>query len=193
MDTIILMGPIGVGKTTQAQLLSKELKVPVCTYDKVKYQYRKNAGFDEMAAESIYESKGLYAMLCYMNEFKARTLAPIIEDNPGHIIDLGGGAQCFDEPHQVEMAQKAFEKVENVFLLMPSKSVTTSQEYLAHVLEKYPINDYLIEHDTNEVLAKKVVYTLGKKPEDTTAEIISQLSKPNKASQPTPKSGAAEL
>ena len=187
------MGPIGVGKTTQAQLLSKELKVPVCTYDQVKHQYRKNAGFDEMAAESIYESKGLYAMLCYMNEFKARTLAPIIEDHPGHIIDLGGGAQCFDEPHQVEMAQKAFEKVENVFLLMPSKSVTTSQEYLAHVLEKYPINDYLIEHDTNEVLAKKVVYTSGKKPEDTTAEIISQISKPNKTSQPTLKSGAAEL
>jgi shikimate kinase len=193
METIILMGPIGVGKTTQAQLLSKELKAPVCTYDQVKYHYRKNVGFDETVADSIYESKGLYAMLCYMNEFKARTLAPIIEDYPGHIIDLGGGAQCFDEPHQVEMALKAFEKVENVFLLIPSKNVATSQKYLAHVLEKYPINDYLIEHDTNEILAKKIVYTLGKKPKDTTAEIISQLSKPNKASQPTPKSGAAEL
>jgi len=193
MDTIILMGPIGVGKTTQAQLLSKELSAPVCTYDQVKYEYRKNIGFDPKMATEIHDSKGLYAMLCYMNEFKAKTLAPIIEDYPGHIIDLGGGAQCFDEPHQVEMARKAFEKIENVILLMPTNSVPESQEYLAHIREKYPINDYLIEHDTNEILAKKVVYTLGKAPEETMAEIICQISKPNKASQSTPKSGAAEL
>ena len=187
------MGAIGVGKTTQAQLLSNELNAPVCTYDQVKYQYRKNVGFDQNVATSIHESKGLYAMLCYMNEFKARILAPIIEDYPGHIIDLGGGAQCFDEPHQVEMARRAFERVENVFLLTPSKSVSASKEYLAHILEKHPINDYLIEHDTNEILAKQVIYTLGKKPEETTTEIISQINKPNKASQPTPKNGAAVL
>jgi hypothetical protein len=92
---------------------------------------------------------------------------------------LGGGAQCFDEPQQVKMAIKAFEKIENVILLMPSNSVSESQEYLAHIKEKYPINDYLIEHDTNEILAKKVVYTLGKAPEETTAEIIYLISKLN--------------
>jgi shikimate kinase len=193
METIILMGPIGVGKTTQAQLLSKKLNRPVCTYDHVKYQYRKNEGYDQQVASSIHESKGFYAMLCYMNEFKAKILAPIIEDYHGYIIDLGGGAQSFDEAHQVEMARKAFNNVENVFLLMPSKSIAASQKYLAHILEEYPINDYLIEHDTNEILAKKVVYTLGKKPEETVTDIISQISKPNKASQPTPKSGEAEL
>jgi len=177
-NTIILMGPIGVGKTTQAQLLSKELNAPVCTYDQVKHEYRKNVGFDQKVATAIHESEGLYAMLCYMNEFKARILAPIINDHPGHIIDLGGGAQCFDEPHQVEMARSAFEKIENVFLLMPSRSVSASQECLVHIKKKYPINDYLIEHDTNEILAKKIVYTLGKGPEETLFEIVSQISKP---------------
>jgi adenylate kinase family enzyme len=53
MTTIILIGPIGVGKTTQAQLLSKELNAPVCTYDQVKYKYRKNIGFDQKIAASI--------------------------------------------------------------------------------------------------------------------------------------------
>lgn len=181
MDTIILMGPIGAGKTTQAQLLSIELNVPVCTYDKVKHDYRTKIGFDSKLASEIHDSKGLYAMLCYMNEFKAKTLPTIIEDYSGYIIDLGGGAQCFDEPHQVEIVKKAFEKIENVILLMPSSSVSESQAYLAHVREKFPINDYLIEHDTNNILAKKVVYTLGKTPEETSAEIITQLCKPNKA------------
>lgn len=187
------MGPIGVGKTTQAKLLSIELNAPVCTYDQIKFQYRKSVGYDQEVATSIHESKGFYAMLCYMNEFKARILAPIINDHPGYIIDLGGGAQCFDEPHQVEMARKAFEKVENVFLLTPSKSVSDSQVCLAHLKVKYPINDYLIEHDSNEILAKEIVYTMGRRPEEIMTEIVSRIRKPNKSPRPTPKSGAAGL
>jgi len=189
MNTIVLMGPIGVGKTTQAKLLSKALDAPVCTYDEVKYQYRKNVGFEQEIAESIYENEGLYAMLCYMNEFKSKILGPIINDHPGHIIDLGGGAQCFDEPHQVELATKAFETIEDVFLLMPSESVTASQQLLSHLKEKYPINDYLIEHDTNEILAKKVVYTLRKNPQEVLNELICQINKPNKSLQPTGYAG----
>jgi shikimate kinase len=185
MNTIVLMGPIGVGKTTQAKLLSKALDAPVCTYDEVKYQYRKNIGFEEEIAESIYENQGLYAMLCYMNEFKSKILGPIVNDHPGHIIDLGGGAQCFDEPHQVELARKAFETIEDVFLLMPSESVTVSQQLLFHFKEKYPINDYLIEHDSNKILAKKVVYTLHKSPQEVLNELLSQTNKPNKSVQPT--------
>ena len=178
MNTIVLMGPIGVGKTTQAKLLSRALDAPVCTYDEVKYEYRKNVGFEQEVAKSINEREGFYAMLCYMNEFKAKILQPIINDHPGHIIDLGGGAQCFDETHQVKLALNAFEKIEDVFLLTPSESVVTSQNSLSHLKEKYPINDYLIEHDTNKILAKKVVYTLDKKPNKVLSEIISQLSKP---------------
>jgi len=126
MNTIVLMGPIGVGKTTQAKLLSKTLDAPVCTYDEVKYQYRKNVGFEQKIAESIYENEGLYAMLCYMNEFKSQILEPIINDHPGHIIDLGAAAHSFDEPHQVDRARQAFELVKNIFLLLPSKDAATN-------------------------------------------------------------------
>jgi len=68
---------------------------------------------------------------------------------------------------------------------MPSESVTASQQLLSHLKEKYPINDYLIEHDTNEILAKKVVYTLRKNPQEVLNELISQINKPNKSLQPT--------
>jgi predicted Ser/Thr protein kinase len=36
METVILMGPIGAGKSTQAELLSKELEQPRCSYDEAK-------------------------------------------------------------------------------------------------------------------------------------------------------------
>jgi shikimate kinase len=169
------MGPIGVGKSTQAKLLSQALGQPRCSYDKVKYEYRKQVGFDQKTAQSIHDEQGFYAMIAYMNEFKSQILNPIIEDHPGNIIDLGGGAQCFDEPHQIERAQKAFEPIENVFLLMPSQDLATNITSLPGLKENYPINAYLITHHTNELFAKKTVYTLGKSPEETTNEIIDQL------------------
>jgi shikimate kinase len=179
MQTIILMGPIGAGKSTQAELLSKALGQPRCSYDKVKYKYRKQVGFDHHKAQSIDKEQGFYAMIAYMNEFKSQILSPIIEDHPGHIIDLGGGAQSFDEPHQIERARNAFDPIENVFLLMPSQDLATNITSLPGLKENYPINAYLIMHHTNELFAKKTVYTLGKSPEETTSEIIDQLEIPS--------------
>lgn len=86
----------------------------------MKEHYRARIGFDRTAAQSIHDEQGLYAMLCYMNEFKSQILSSIIKDHPGHIIDLGGGTQCFDEPHQIERARAAFAAVAEIFLLLPS-------------------------------------------------------------------------
>ena len=182
MDTILLIGPIGVGKSTQAELLSKELGKPRCSYDEVKYEYRKNIGYSDKMAQSIHDESGLYAMFSYMNEYKSIMLEHIISDHPGHIIDLGGGAQCFDEPHQVARAQKAFEKVSEIILLLPSQDLATNITVLPGLKQDYPINAYLIMHPTNELFASKTVYTLGKTPEETMHEIINLIAIPNLSS-----------
>ena len=175
METIILMGPIGAGKSTLAELLAKELGQPRCCYDDVKSSYRRKIGFDPEMAQSINDQQGLYAMLSYMNEFKSQILEPIINDHPGHVIDLGGGAQCFDEPHQIERARKAFASIAEIFLLLPSKDLATNIASLPGLKENQPINAYLIMHPTNQLFAKKTVYTFGKKPEETMRDIISLL------------------
>ena len=192
METIILMGPIGVGKSTQAELLSKELDQPRCSYDEVKAEYRKRVGFSNKTAQSIHDEHGLYAMISYMNEFKSQILEPIINDHPGHVIDLGGGAQCFDQPHQVARAQKAFESVSDIFLLLPSQDLATNITTLPGIKENYPINAYLIMHPTNELFAKQTVFTLGKTPEKIMHEIVNLLSKPNQRFLSTPISGMSE-
>ncbi|WP_455204094.1 hypothetical protein [Kaarinaea lacus] len=179
METIILMGPIGAGKSTQAKLLSQALGQPRCCYDEVKGGYRTQVGFCHKTAQAIEKEQGFYAMISYMNEFKSQMLAPLIEDHPGHIIDLGGGAQCFDEPHQIERAMQAFTAVSEIFLLLPSKDLATNINTLPGLKEDYPINAYLIMHPTNQLFAKKTVYTLGKMPEDTMQEIIALQDKSN--------------
>ena len=92
METIILTGPIGVGKSTQGKLLSNELGMPLCVYDEVKDKYRYKIGLSREKALSIDEEQGVYAMLRYMNGFKSKILQPIVDDHRGHIIDLGAGA-----------------------------------------------------------------------------------------------------
>ena len=176
MDSIILTGPIGAGKSTQAKLLSKELGLPVCVYDEVKDDYRYKIGLDREKALSINQEQGVYAMLCYMNEFKAKILKPIIDDHPGHIIDLGAGAHSFDEPEQVLLAQKAFEKVKNVILLLPSSDLATNINSLPGIKEGWVVNTFLIMHPTNELLANKTIYTKDRTPKETMNEIIEFLS-----------------
>ena len=63
METIILMGPIGVGKSTQAELLSQELGQRRCSYDEVKADYRNKIGYSVETAHAINDKHGLYAIL----------------------------------------------------------------------------------------------------------------------------------
>ena len=174
-STIILIGPIGVGKTTQAKLLSHHLSLPRCSYDEVKGKCWKEQGLTKGDAEEIEREKGTYAMLSYMNEFKAETVASIVADHPGYVIDFGGGAQTFDEPHQVAKVVDAFEAVNNVFLLLPSPNVEESINALPGLKENLAINAYLIIHPTNAIYAKKTVFTLGKSSEQVMDEIIENL------------------
>lgn len=175
MNTIILMGPIGAGKTTQAKLLAKKLDMPRCSYDDVKGQYWKDLGVKKSIVDFIEKEQGEYAMISYMNEFKAQTVELIIKDHPDHIIDLGGGAQTFDEPHQIEKVRAAFEPISNIFLLLPSTDLQTNINTLPGLKQNFPINAYLIIHPTNELLSKKTIYTLGKTPEETANEIIRNI------------------
>lgn len=169
------MGPIGAGKSTQAELLSNALGQPRCCYDDVKQSYWSKIGLNQKTAQTIEKESGLYAMLSYMNEFKSKILNSIIDDHPGHIIDLGGSAQCFDEPEQVARAQQAFNPIPDIFLLLPSQDLATNITSLPGLKEDYPINAYLIMHPTNQLFAKKTVYTLGKTAEQTMLEIIDMI------------------
>jgi len=164
--TIVLTGPIGVGKSTLAGLLGADLSLPVCTYDEIKNKYRYKIGLSREKALEINKNEGAYAMIQYMNEYKSQILEPIIRDHPNHIIDLGAGAHSFDEPHQIERAVNAFSIVDEVVLLMPSKDLEINITSLPGFKENWEVNTYLIMHPTNNMFATKTIYTHEKSPEE---------------------------
>ena len=164
--TIVLTGPIGVGKSTLAKLLGNDLGLEVCTYDKIKDEYRYKIGLSRDKALEINKNEGAYAMIQYMNEYKSQILEPIIRDYPNHIIDLGAGAHSFDEPHQIERARDAFNLVDEVILLIPSKDLEINIKSLPGFKENWEVNTYLIMHPTNKLFSTKTVYTHKKTPEE---------------------------
>ena len=174
-SSIVLTGPIGVGKSTQAKRLSEKLGCPICVYDEVKQGYRDKVGLSREKAHVIFAEDGLYAMLQYMNEFKSETLEPMMDDHPGHIIDLGAGAHAFDEPHQIERARKAFSSAGDVILLLPSDDLETNINYLPGIKKNFEINTFLMMHPTNTLLATKTVYTLNKTPEEVLQNILDSI------------------
>lgn len=174
-DVIILTGPIGVGKSTQAKLLGNALGQPVCVYDEVKDNYRYKIGLSKEKALAINAEQGVYAMLEYMNEYKSKILEPIINDHPGHIIDLGAGAHSFDEPHQVERARHAFETAKDILLLLPSNDLETNIKALPGIKENYVVNTFLMMHPTNELFSTKTIYTLNKTPDEVLQDIMEKL------------------
>ena len=173
--TIVLTGPIGVGKSTLAGLLGSDLGLPTCTYDEIKDKYRNKVGMSREKALDINKNEGAYAMIQYMNEYKSQILEPIISDHPNHIIDLGAGAHSFDESHQVERARDAFKLVDEVVLLMPSTDLEININTLPGFKENWEVNTFLIMHPTNQLFATKTVYTHEKTPEEVLCDTKKSL------------------
>ena len=54
-STIILIGPIGAGKTTIGHLLADTLGLPLCSIDHVRSTYYEKVGYDTTLAAQIAE------------------------------------------------------------------------------------------------------------------------------------------
>ncbi|WP_157672097.1 AAA family ATPase [Cellvibrio sp. PSBB006] len=50
---IILIGPIGAGKSTIGKLLSKRLNMPQCSIDKYRWGYYEEMGYDNEYAQRL--------------------------------------------------------------------------------------------------------------------------------------------
>ncbi|MCM1989081.1 shikimate kinase [Oceanirhabdus seepicola] len=171
---IILLGPVGVGKSTIGKLLSSRLNIPQASLDKKRWSIYKESGYDFEYAEKIKQEEGFLRLYKYWKPFEAYSVKRVLEMYPNHIHDFGAGQSVYEDKNLFEEVSEILKPYSNVVLLLPSPNKEESLNILFE-RNKFPHNDLFIKNPSNEKLAKIIVYTKGKTPEETCEEIISKL------------------
>lgn len=190
-STIILIGPMSAGKSTVAKLLAEKLGLPNYALDDDRWDYYKEIGYDSVEAKRIAESDaGMLGLLRYWKPYEAHAVERVLADHAGCVIDFGAGHSVYEDEALFARVQKAMAPFPNVVLLLPSPDLDESVAIVnarfsemvkQHVDQVDPavlgVNEQFVKHPSNHLLAKIVVYTKDKTPEETCNEIIEKLAK----------------
>jgi len=174
---IILIGPIGAGKSTIGQLLATKLKLPFIEMDELRLNYYKEIGYDEELAKHKRETEGFWALYQYWKPFEAYAVERLLSEHKNCVISFGAGHSVYETEELFKRVQKALSTYKNIILLLPSPDLDESIAILNEREEslrdmKQNINEHFIKHHSNYDLAKHTVYTKGKMPEETCEEIL---------------------
>jgi SpoVK/Ycf46/Vps4 family AAA+-type ATPase len=187
-DTIVLIGPMGAGKTTIGECLSKRLNRPWVQMDEVRFDYYREAGYDDGVAREKHR-QGRSALIAYWKPFEAYAVERILPDHPGCVLDFGAGHSVYDDQALFARVEAALAPYSNVILLLPTPDLDESLAILNRRLRQdladdpdvtpealddiLRINQGFLRHPSNSRLAKFTVYTAGKTPEQTCADIAA--------------------
>ncbi len=179
---IILIGPIGAGKSTQGKLIAEKLQLPRRAMDDLRFGYYQEIGYDETLAKELGE-KSFLELYRYWKPFEIYAVERILADHRDCVIDFGGGHSVFEDDALFSRAERALAPYENVVLLLPSPDLDESVRLLTErtgscVSGALDFHEHFVKHHSNHDLAKMVVYTQGKSPEETRDEILSRVKRP---------------
>jgi shikimate kinase len=187
-STIILIGPMSAGKSTIGALLAEKLACPRYSLDDLRWDYYKEIGYDESSADRIRQTEGMTGLLQYWKPFEAHAVVRILAEYRSGVIDFGAGHSVYEDEVLFSRVQQALAPNPFVILLLPSSDPDESVEILnkrfvemlalegieadSRTLE---VNEHFVKHPSNQLLAKITVYTKGKTPDETCAEILQQI------------------
>lgn len=172
-----MIGPIGSGKTTLAQLLYTRTMLPQCSMDLLRWVYFEEIGYDQGIAREKISEGGFWALYKYWKPFEAHAVKRLLQDYRECIFDLGGSSSVYEDDELFKQVSETLAPYPYVILLMPSPDFDESIQIL-NARNTYAtdaqreVNEHLVRHHSNYDLAKHTVYTKDKSPEETCDEII---------------------
>ncbi len=175
---IILIGPMGAGKSTLGRLLADRLGRPYRALDAVGERYYREVGYDPALEQRRRAAAGVLAALRYRAPFNLHAVERCLAEHRDGVIDFGAGHSVYDDPALLARAGQILAPYDNVVLVLPSPDVAESVRILHARRPLAPdrgvdLHAYAVSHPANHALAKLVVYTQGKTPEETRDAILA--------------------
>lgn len=149
--------------------------------DELRWDYYKELGYSKAMERSIAAKEGPDGVQRYWKPFEAHAVQRMLSEYRDCVFDFGAGHSVYEDEVLFEKVRLALEPYENVVLLLPSADLDESVRILSERIraddpnipeEVLRINAGFVKHRSNGLLAKKVVYTEDRTPEETCEEII---------------------
>ena len=179
-NDITLIGPVRAGKSTIAAILGERLNLPQYAMDEACWDYYRAMGYDDVYGDNL-QKNDFAAFDAYVRQYYPTMIESFLRDHTGGIIDFGGGHSVFNDPTDLERVRAALEPYPNVVLIQPSPDTAETLRVLdARTEARWRdaialMNREFVNHPANFVLAKIVVYTQGKTPQETVDEILTKV------------------
>jgi len=169
MTKIILLGYMGSGKSTIANLLSEKTQIRVCDLDKI---IEERVG---MSVKNIFDQKGEI----YFRKLEHQIFKELISSDEQMILSLGGGTPCYANNHEMLNGS-------NIVSFYLKASIETLYSRLLSIKDNRPLIAEQEKEEMKEYIAKHlfdrsyyynqathVVVVDNKSPE----EVVSAISK----------------
>lgn len=187
-DEVVLIGPVGAGKSTQGRLLSSVLGLAHHDLDALSWSYYADAGYTVEEFTRRASTEGFTTVHRWMCPARAYAVERILDDAPGGVLTFGAGHSHIEDPEQFERVASALAAFRNVILLLPSADLTRSVQVLRErsvrerdtdwIHDGYDFFDHWVRDPCNSRLARRTIYTDGRSPDDTRDEILAWVRRP---------------
>jgi len=182
---IILIGPVGVGKSTMGQLLSESLNILHVDLDHIAEKYYQENGFSSDEFSKVNREFGFLTAYRQWWSSLAYAVERVIDEHHNCVISLGAGHSHYEDKELFDRVQKALMPFSNIVLLLPSPDLdlsvkiirerSLSQRGIHWKPSGYDFIEHWIKDECNHRLATLTVFTEGKSPEQTRDEIIQRI------------------
>ena len=181
-SNIILIGPVGVGKSTQGKLIAEALNKRSISLDGVANEYYEEYGFGSTEFQKVKEEN------CYLDAYRqwwpalAFAAQRVLNDYDNCVIDYGAGHSHYEDKNLFKDVLESLSHLTNVILLLPSSDLDKSVSIIRQrsieqrkrdwIHDDYDFIEHWVKDDSNHLLSTTTIYTEGKTPEQTRNEIL---------------------
>lgn len=174
----MLIGPIGVGKSTVAPLVASLIGREMVSMDEVRFDYYRRAGYDDTLAATFGSSGDIAGLIGYWKPYEADAVEHLVVDQSDAVLDFGAGHADYPEGPLLDRVAAALTE-HFVVLLMPSESTDESTQLLRRRLDDqhdavHELNRGFIASPSFRQLADTTVYVAGRTPAEIAAEVVER-------------------